>query len=75
MRKHGVEIHLLGNIERTLRPIASLSNHLMSAAKERLQGLQASDATTDEQEDKTAKTVGNEKQPSAAETDAKDKRS
>jgi YidC/Oxa1 family membrane protein insertase len=75
MRKHGVEIHLLGNIERTLRPIAGWSNHLMSAAKEKLQGLKASNGTTDEQEDKTAKTADNEKQPSAAETDAKDKRS
>jgi hypothetical protein len=37
--------------------------------------LKASNATTDEQEDKTAKTADNEKQPSAAETDAKDKRS
>ena len=75
MRKYGVEIHLLGNIERTFRPIASWSNQLMSAAKEKLQGLKASNATTDEQEDKTAKTADNEKQPSAAETDAKDKRS
>jgi YidC/Oxa1 family membrane protein insertase len=75
MKKHGVEIHLLGNIERTFRPVANLSDQLVSAAKERLSGLQASKAATDEQEDKTAKTVDNEKQQPAEETDAKDKRS
>lgn len=75
MKKHGVEIHLLGNIERTFRPIANISDRLVSGAKEKLQGLQAFNTATDEQEDKTAKTVDNEKKQPATETDAKDKRS
>jgi len=75
MKKHGVEIHLIGNLARTFRPVASMGDSLLRAAKEKLPGLQASTATTDEQEDKAAKAVENEKPQPAAETEAKDKRS
>jgi YidC/Oxa1 family membrane protein insertase len=74
MKKHGVEIHLLGNIERTFRPVASLSKQLMSAANERLPGSQASKAANDEKDDKTAKPAANGKQEPAAKTDAKKER-
>jgi YidC/Oxa1 family membrane protein insertase len=74
MKKHGVEIHLLGNIERTFRPVASLSKQLMSAANERLPGSQASKAANDEKDDKTAKPAANGKQEPAAKTNAKKER-
>lgn len=75
MRKHGVEIHLLGNLVRTFRPVASMSDRLARTAKEKLPGLTAPKGATDEQDDKTAKASDNEKPRPAADPGEKDKRS
>jgi len=75
MRKHGVEIHLLGNLERTFRPIASMSDRLARTAKKKLPGSTAPKGATDEQDDKTAKASDNEKPRPAADPGEKGKRS
>ena len=75
MRKHGVEIHLMGNLARTFRPVANMSDRLLAAAKEKLPSLRASTATADEQDDKTANAVEKEKPRPTAKSAAKDKRS
>jgi len=75
MKKHGVQIHLFGNIERTFRPIANIVDRFMSEVKERLPGLKASTAETDGQNDKTANTFENEKSQPAEDPETKDKRS
>jgi YidC/Oxa1 family membrane protein insertase len=75
MRKHGVEIHLLGNLERTFRPIAGMSDRFARTAKEKLPGSTAPKGATDGQDDKTAKSSENDKPRPAADPGEKDKRS
>ena len=73
MRKHGVEIHLMGNLERTFQPVANIGERLFGAAREKVGGIKTSNAATDEKEAKTADNADDDRQKPAKETDIKDK--